>query len=206
MTHHHSHDEHHNHHHIPTDRRTLLISFSIIAAFMLIEFVSGYLFNSLALVADAGHMANDALSLGLALAALWLAAAHPKVSQILAAVNGSSLLVIAGYIIWEAIERLQNPSAMMPLPMIAVAVIGLFINIVVARLMMKADHNNLNIRAAYLHVLADLFGSVVAIFSGLGAYLFGWLWIDPLASLLLSVIILRSGWQITQAAVRELTH
>lgn len=204
MSHSHSHaahNHHHDHHHIPQDKRTLLISFSIIAGFMLVEFVGGYWFNSLALMADAGHMANDALSLGLALLALWVSVQRPKVSQILAVVNGVSLLLIAGYIIWEAIARLQNPIKMLPLPMMAVAIIGLIVNIVVARLMLNADHNNLNIRAAYLHVLADLFGSIVAILSGLGAYLFDWQWIDPLASLLLSLIILRSGWQITQAAI-----
>ncbi|MBF0786057.1 cation transporter [Muribacter muris] len=204
MSHSHSHaahNHHHDHHHIPQDKRTLLISFSIIAGFMLVEFVGGYWFNSLALMADAGHMANDALSLGLALLALWVSVQRSKVSQILAVVNGVSLLLIAGYIIWEAIARLQNPIKMLPLPMMAVAIIGLIVNIVVARLMLNADHNNLNIRAAYLHVLADLFGSIVAILSGLGAYLFDWQWIDPLASLLLSLIILRSGWQITQAAI-----
>lgn len=94
----------------------------------------------------------------------------------------------------------------MALPIIAVAIIGLAINIVVARLMRQADHTNLNIRAAYLHVLADLFGSIVAILSGLGAYLLDWQWVDPLASLLLSLIILRSGWQITKAAIGELKH
>ncbi|KMK52166.1 cytochrome C1 [[Actinobacillus] muris] len=204
MSHSHSHaahNHHHDHHHIPQDKRMLLISFSIIAGFMLVEFVGGYWFNSLALMADAGHMANDALSLGLALLALWVSVQRPKVSQILAVVNGVSLLLIAGYIIWEAIARLQNPIKMLPLPMMVVAAIGLIVNIVVARLMLNADHNNLNIRAAYLHVLADLFGSIVAILSGLGAYLFDWQWIDPLASLLLSLIILRSGWQITQAAI-----
>lgn len=202
MAHHHSHD----HHHIPQDKRTLIISFCVISGFMLIEFVSGYRFNSLALMADAGHMANDALSLGMALFALWIAAKHPKVSQVLAVVNGLSLLLIAGYIIWEAVERLQHPIKMLPLPMMVVAIIGLIVNIVVARLMLNADHNNLNIRAAYLHVLADLIGSVVAILSGLGAYLFNWQWIDPLASLLLSLIIFRSGWQVTQAALSALRH
>ncbi|HBO37622.1 MAG TPA: cation transporter, partial [Pasteurellaceae bacterium] len=84
------------------------------------------------------------------------------------------------------------------------AAIGLVVNIVVARMMMKTNQENINIRAAYLHVLADLFGSVVAIISGLSAYFFGWNWVDPTASLILSVIIFRSGWQVTVAATKAL--
>ncbi|QBQ64314.1 cation transporter [Actinobacillus indolicus] len=198
-----SHSEHH-HSHIPQDRRILLFSFALISLFMLVEFVGGYLFNSLALMADAGHMANDSLSLGLAVLALWIADKKPKLSQWLAVLNGGSLLVIAGYIIWEAVERLQTPQPMQALPMIWVATLGLVVNLIVARLMLKADHDNLNVRSAYLHVMADLLGSVVAIISGLAAYWLNWQWVDPVASLLLSLVILRSGWQVTQNAIKSL--
>ncbi|WP_373767782.1 cation diffusion facilitator family transporter [Glaesserella sp.] len=208
-SHSHKHSEHcshseHDHSHIPQDRRILLLSFAIISVFMLVEFIGGYLFNSLALMADAGHMANDSLSLGLAIVALWFATKKPRISQWLAVINGSSLLLIAGYIIWEAVERLQIPQTMQALPMIVVATLGLIVNLFIARLMLKANHDNLNVRAAYLHVLADLFGSVVAIISGLTAYFLAWQWVDPVASLLLSLIILRSGWQVTAKAVQTL--
>ncbi len=208
-SHSHKHSEHcshseHDHSHIPQDRRILLLSFAIISVFMLVEFIGGYLFNSLALMADAGHMANDSLSLGLAIVALWFATKKPRISQWLAVINGSSLLLIAGYIIWEAVERLQIPQTMQALPMIVVATLGLIVNLFIARLMLKANHDNLNVRAAYLHVLADLFGSVVAIISGLTAYFLAWQWADPVASLLLSLIILRSGWQVTAKAVQTL--
>lgn len=208
-SHSHKHSEHcshseHDHSHIPQDRRILLLSFAIISVFMLVEFIGGYLFNSLALMADAGHMANDSLSLGLAIVALWFATKKPRISQWLAVINGSSLLLIAGYIIWEAVERLQTPQTMQALPMIVVATLGLIVNLFIARLMLKANHDNLNVRAAYLHVLADLFGSVVAIISGLTAYFLAWQWVDPVASLLLSLIILRSGWQVTAKAVQTL--
>lgn len=202
MTHSHSEHDHDHHSHLPQDRNTLLWSFAIITVFMLIEFVGGYFFNSLALIADAGHMANDSLSLGLAVLALCFA--HSPISKWLALLNGGSLLVIALCIIWEAIERLQSPQTIAALPMIAVAVTGLLVNIVVAQMMLKANHENLNIRAAYLHVLADLLGSVVAIISGLGAYFLAWQWIDPLASLLLSLIIFRSGWQVTKAVINNI--
>lgn len=205
-THHddHEHSEH-QHSHIPQDRKILVLSFGIISLFMVVEFIGGYVFNSLALIADAGHMANDSLSLGLAIVALWLVSRSPKISQWLAVLNGSSLLLIAIYIIWEAIERLQQtPQRMDALPMVAVATIGLIVNIIVARIMLKADHENLNVRSAYLHVMADLMGSVVAIISGLFAYFLEWQWVDAVASLLLSVIILRSGWQVTKGAIKAL--
>lgn len=202
-SHSHKHLEHH-HNHIPQDRRILLLSFAIISVFMLVEFIGGYLFNSLALMADAGHMANDSLSLGLAVIALLLAAQKPRLSQWLAVLNGGSLLLIVGYIIWEAVERLQTPQTMQALPMITVAVLGLIVNLIVARLMLKADHDNLNVHSAYLHVMADLLGSIVAIISGLAAYFLAWQWVDPVASLLLSLIILRSGWQVTAKAVQTL--
>lgn len=199
----HNHCDHH-HSHIPQDKKALRTSFLIIGGFMLVELIGGYLFNSLVLTADAGHMANDAISLGLALFALHIATKNKKLEQKLALINGISLIVIALYIIYEAIERLNNPLAMIPLPMIAVAVVGLLVNIVVMRIMMNANQENLNIRAAYLHVLADLLGSVTAIVSGLAVYWFGWIWVDPAASLLLSLIILRSGGQVSLAALKAL--
>ena len=205
---HHNHDDHehseHQHSHIPQDRKILVLSFGIISLFMVVEFIGGYIFNSLALIADAGHMANDSLSLGLAVVALWLASRAPRISQWLAVLNGGSLLLIAIYIIWEAIERLRTPQSMDALPMVAVATIGLIVNIIVARIMLKADHENLNVRSAYLHVMADLMGSVVAIISGLFAYFLEWQWVDVVASLLLSMIILRSGWQVTKGAIKAL--
>ena len=195
---------HHHHHHEHDNSRILAISLAMIAGFMVVEYLGGYFFNSLALMADAGHMANDALSLALALLALKLAHRFARLEQGLALLNGLSLMVIALWIVVEAIERIQAPLVIQSLPMLAVAVVGLLVNMVVARLMLGAQHDNLNIRAAYLHVLADLLGSVVAILSGLSAWLWGWYWVDPVASVLLSVLILRSGGQVVYAAVQAL--
>ena len=192
MSNHHSH-EHHNHsphEHIPQDKKILALSFAIITGFMVVEFVGGYWFNSLALMADAGHMANDSLSLFLALLALFLSA---QKQRYIALLNSVSLIVVALMILVEAIQRWQNPIEMMALPMLGVASLGLLVNLLVAKIMLNSDHDNLNIKAAYLHVLTDLFGSIIAMLSGLSAYFLGWLWVDPLASMILSVLVLKSG-------------
>lgn len=192
MSEHHSHEhhDHSSHEHIPQDKKILALSFTIITGFMIVEFIGGYWFNSLALMADAGHMANDSLSLFLALLALFLST---QKQRYIALLNSGSLIVVALMILVEAIQRWQNPIEMMALPMLGVASLGLLVNLFVAKIMLNSDHDNLNIKAAYLHVLADLFGSIIAILSGLSAYLLGWLWVDPLASMILSVLVLKSG-------------
>lgn len=201
-THFHHHDHsHHNHLHTPKNKKILAISLAIISSYMVVEFLGGYLFNSLALMADAGHMANDSLSLFLALIALFLSVKWQKWFALL---NGVSLVVVAIWILWEAVERWQAPVEMIALPMLSVAVIGLFVNILVAWIMLKSDHDNLNVRAAYLHVLADLFGSVVAIVAGLSAWLLNWQWVDVVASGILSLLVLRSGLSVVSQAVKAL--
>ena len=192
MSEHHSHEhhDHSSHEHIPQDKKILALSFTIITGFMIVEFIGGYWFNSLALMADAGHMANDSLSLFLALLALFLST---QKQRYIALLNSSSLIVVALMILVEAIQRWQNPIEMMALPMLGVASLGLLVNLFVAKIMLNSDHDNPNIKAAYLHVLTDLFGSIIAMLSGLSAYLLGWLWVDPLASMILSVLVLKSG-------------
>ena len=192
MSEHHSHEhyDHSSHAHIPQDKKILALSLAIITGFMVVEFVGGYWFNSLALMADAGHMANDSLSLFLALLALFLSAQKQRYISLL---NSGSLIVVALMILVEAIQRWQNPIEMMALPMLGVASLGLLVNLFVAKIMLNSDHDNLNIKAAYLHVLTDLFGSIIAILSGLSAYFLGWLWVDPLASMILSMLVLKSG-------------
>ena len=192
MSEHHSHEhhDHSSHEHIPQDKKILALSFAIITGFMIVEFIGGYWFNSLALMADAGHMANDSLSLFLALLALFLST---QKQRYIALLNSGSLIVVALMILVEAIQRWQNPIEMMALPMLGVASLGLLVNLFVAKIMLNSDHDNLNIKAAYLHVLTDLFGSIIAILSGLSTYLLGWLWVDPLASIILSVLVLKSG-------------
>ena len=192
MSDHHSHEhhDHSSHEHIPQDKKILALSFAIITGFMIVEFIGGYWFNSLALMADAGHMANDSLSLFLALLALFLST---QKQRYIALLNSGSLIVVALMILVEAIQRWQNPIEMMALPMLGVASLGLLVNLFVAKMMLNSDHDNLNIKAAYLHVLTDLFGSIIAILSGLSTYFLEWLWVDPLASMILSMLVLKSG-------------
>ena len=202
MSHHHSHEhhDHSSHEHIPQDKKILALSFAIITGFMVVEFVGGYWFNSLALMADAGHMANDSLSLFLALLALFLSA---QKQRYIALLNSGSLIVVALMILVEAIQRWQNPIEMMALPMLGVASLGLLVNLFVAKMMLNSDHDNLNIKAAYLHVLTDLFGSIIAILSGISAYFLGWLWLDPLASMILSILVLKSGIGTFRLALKD---
>lgn len=194
----HQHKHEHSHAHTPTNKKILSTSLVIISSYMIIEFLGGYYFNSLALMADAGHMANDSLSLLLALIALFLNAQNQKRFALL---NGTSLIVVAVWILVEATERWQYPTTMLALPMLGVAITGLLVNIFVAWLMMKGNHENLNIKAAYLHVLADLFGSLVAIIAGLSAWLLNWQWVDLVASGILSLLVLRSGINIVRQAI-----
>ena len=194
----HQHKHEHSHAHTPANKKILSTSLVIISSYMIIEFLGGYYFNSLALMADAGHMANDSLSLLLALIALFLNAQNQKKFALL---NGTSLIVVAVWILVEATERWQYPTTMLALPMLGVAITGLLVNIFVAWLMMKGDHENLNIKAAYLHVLADLFGSLVAIIAGLSAWLLNWQWVDLVASSILSLLVLRSGINVVRQAI-----
>ena len=198
----HQHKHEHSHAHTPTNKKILSTSLVIISSYMIIEFSGGYYFNSLALMADAGHMANDSLSLLLALIALFLNAQNQKRFALL---NGTSLIVVAVWILVEATERWQYPTTMLALPMLGVAITGLLVNIFVAWLMMKGDHENLNIKAAYLHVLADLFGSLVAIIAGLSAWLLNWQWVDLVASGILSLLVLRSGINIVRQVIQGMT-
>ena len=198
----HQHKHEHSHTHTPTNKKILGISLVIISSYMIIEFLGGYYFNSLALMADAGHMANDSLSLLLALIALFLNAQNQKRFALL---NGTSLIVVAVWILVEATERWQYPTTMLALPMLGVAITGLLVNIFVTWLMMKGDHENLNIKAAYLHVLADLFGSLVAIIAGLSAWLLNWQWVDLVASGILSLLVLRSGINVVRQVIQGMT-
>lgn len=198
----HQHKHEHSHAHTPTNKKILCTSLVIISSYMIIEFLGGYYFNSLALMADAGHMANDSLSLLLALIALFLNAQNQKRFALL---NGTSLIVVAVWILVEATERWQYPTTMLALPMLGVAITGLLVNIFVAWLMIKGDHENLNIKAAYLHVLADLFGSLVAIIAGLSAWLLNWQWVDLVASGILSLLVLRSGINVVRQVIQGMT-
>jgi cobalt-zinc-cadmium efflux system protein len=210
MGHNHGHDHTHG-----ANKKVLLVSFIIITIYMIVEAIGGFLTNSLALLADAGHMLSDAISLGIALIAFTLgekAANHSKTYgykrfEILAAVlNGVTLILIAIYIFYEAIERFQNPPDVASSGMLIIATIGLLVNILVAWIMMRGGdvEENLNMRGAYLHVISDMLGSVGAIVAALLIMFFGWGWADPLASVIVAALVLRSGYFVTKAGLHVL--
>lgn len=197
------------------NQKVLLISFIIITLYMVVEAIGGYVTNSLALLSDAGHMLSDSISLAIALIAFKLAekvANHGKTYgykrfEILAAViNGVTLIVIALYIFYEAIQRFQNPPQVATTGMLIISSIGLVVNIVVAYIMFKGSNteDNLNMRGAYMHVISDMLGSIGAIIAGLLILFFGWDWADPAASVVVAILVLRSGFKVTMASVHIL--
>ncbi|MBE4907498.1 cation transporter [Bacillus luteolus] len=208
--HHHGHDHHHDHHHHfeitrEGNKKGLLIALVITTSIMLLEFFGGLLTNSLALLSDAGHMLSDASSLLLSLIAIWFASRPPSPKktygfyrvEILAALfNGVSLFIIAGFIVWEAFERFLAPPTVASGTMIIIASVGLFANLVSAwALIRKGDvKNNVNLRSAYLHVLGDALGSVGAIIAGIVMLMFSWYIADPIISVIVALLILKSAW------------
>jgi cobalt-zinc-cadmium efflux system protein len=194
---------HHHHHGHGGNQRRVGWAALLTGGFMLVEAVGGALAGSLALLADAGHMLADAAALALA----WLAfriARRPSDwqrtygfhrFQVLAAYsNGLTLFFIALAIGYEAVHRLRAPSEVLAGPMLAVAVTGLLVNLAAFAMLHGADRDNLNIRGAMLHVLGDLLGSVATIVAALVILWTGWTPIDPLLSVLVAVLILRSAW------------
>ena len=189
------------HSQISKNKMVLGISFAIITFYMVVEFLGGYWFNSLTLMADAGHMANDSLSIFLAWIGLFLSL---KWQKWFALINGISLVWVAIWIFIEAVTRWQAPIEIAVLPMLGVALLGFGINLLVAFIMLKSNRHNLNIRAAYLHVLVDLFGSVVAIIAGISAWWLNWQWVDVVASGILSIFVLHSGISTVFQAIKSL--
>lgn len=202
--HHHSHD---GHDHIPRNERKIAIAAVLTGGFMLAELVGGLLSGSLALIADAGHMLTDFASLMLAWFAFRLARrpadwkrtyGFDRFSVLAAFVNGLSLFVIAAWIVWEAIQRLSHPVEVLGGTMLVIAVLGLLVNIVAFLVLTRGEGDNLNVRAAALHVAGDLLGSVAAIVAALVILATGWTPIDPILSVLVALIILRSAWKVVR--------
>lgn len=180
---------------------------------MLAEAIGGWLTNSLALLADAGHMLTDVASLSLTLAAIWFAArpATPDKTygyyrlEILAAfVNGVALAAISLWVIYEAYSRWLDPPEIFGAGLTAVAVGGLVINLIAAWLLHGDHKHDLNLRGAWLHVMGDALGSVAAIFAGVAILAFGWLWADAAASVVISVIIIYGAWKLIRDSVNVL--
>lgn len=203
---------HHAHAHAvaPGGNGRLTIALLLTLSFAAIEAVAGWWSGSLALLSDAAHMLTDSSALGLAAGAAWLARRPPSTrhsyglvrAEVLAALfNSLVMLVLIGYIVHEAIDRLGSPREIAGNAVIGVAAIGLAVNLVVAWVLSRGEHT-LNSRAALLHVLGDALGSVAAIAAGIVIVTTGWTPIDPLLSLLVAALILVSALRL----LREVVH
>ncbi|MED0701030.1 cation diffusion facilitator family transporter [Aeribacillus composti] len=212
--HHHSHDHHHDFNR-ENNKKGLIIALFITVGILLLEFFGGLMTNSLALLSDSGHMLSDASSLALSLIAIWFAAkpASPNKTygfyrfEILAALfNGVTLFVIAGFIIWEAVQRFFNPPTVASGSMMLIASIGLFANLLSAWVLMRKGDvkHNVNVRSAYLHVIGDALGSVGAIAAGFIMWLFGWYIADPIISILVALLILKGAWGVLKHSIHIL--
>jgi cobalt-zinc-cadmium efflux system protein len=186
------------------------MALALTAALLIVEVIGGLLSNSIALLADAGHMLTDVAALGLALFVAWFSR-QPVTPQktfgylrweILAAfVNGATLLLISAWILWTAVLRLRSPEQIESGLMLIVAAAGLIVNLIAARLLYRSSAHSLNARGAYLHVLGDLLASVGTIAAAIAIRYTGWLTADPIASILTTVLIMSGAWRLVRESV-----
>ena len=211
--------DHHDHDHAAelreASRRSLLIALGLIGTFMVVEVVGGVLSGSLALLADAGHMMTDAASIALALLAVWIAGrpesiertfGYQRTEVLAAAFNAFSLWLIAGWIVWEAVERMRNHHAIEIEGglMLIVGGIGLAVNIAAAFTLHAGSKHSLNVDGAFKHVMADLLGSVGVVISGVIVLSTGWQLIDPILSVGIALLILLSSWKLVLRSLNVL--
>ncbi len=215
MSDHHSHHHSHNHHHhsaVPAAdfQRAFLIGIILNVGFVIIEAGFGFATNSLALLADTGHNLSDVLGLVLAWGASYLTKLPPsqrytygwRRSSILASLLSSLLLMLAmGVITWEALQQLQNPRPVPGITLIWVAAIGVVINTLTAWLFMKGRQEDLNIRAAFWHMAADALVSLGVVLAGIAILTTGWLWFDPLISLVIVAVVVIGTWDLLKDAL-----
>ncbi|MDP8959949.1 MAG: cation diffusion facilitator family transporter [Actinomycetota bacterium] len=196
-------------------RGRLLSTFLLVVAFLAVEALAALFTNSLALLSDAGHMLTDAVALGMALAAIQLAARGARGQQtfglyrleILAALaNSVLLLLLASYLLVEAVRRLQTPAEVLVGPMLAVAALGLAVNLVGMALLHSGSSANLNLHGAFLEVLADALASVGVIVAALVQHLTGWPFADPIFGGAIGLFILPRGWRLARQSLRILVQ
>ncbi|MBA1146827.1 cation transporter [Ectothiorhodospiraceae bacterium WFHF3C12] len=200
------HDHDHKRH---ASSRTLITAVALTLGFAAVEAVAGYLANSLALLGDAGHMVTDSSALALGALAAWISRRPPsrrhsfglqRAEVIGALINGVLMLAVVAWIVYEAVERLQRPQPVSSWGVIVVAAVGLAVNLVVMRVL-HGGEQTLNTRGALLHVMGDLLGSVAALAAGVTIALTGWTPIDPILSLVISLLILLSTMRLLAEGV-----
>lgn len=193
--------------------RALAAALAITGAFLIAEVVGALLTNSLALLADAGHMLSDVAALALSMVAVWMAMRPPTANhsfgfyrlEVLAALaNGVGLLLVSGFVFYEAARRFGDPPEVNSLPMTVVAFAGLLANVVAAWILFEQRDAGLNARGAFLHVAGDALGSVGAIAGGLVMLATGWFYADPLVSVLIALLIVAGAWRLVVESVHVL--
>ena len=199
----------HHHHHPPSDRRSLTWGFALTMGFALVEGVGGWWAGSLALFGDAGHMISDATALGFAALAAWVAKQPPSTrhsyglgrAEVVAAIVNSLLMVaVVVAIAIAAVMRLRSPAPVAGITVMGVAFVGLLINVAVAWILSRGEHT-LNTRAALIHVMGDLLGSIAALAAGAVVFFTGWTPIDPILSLFICALILFSALRLLREAL-----
>ncbi len=207
----HGHD--HHTHGGQGEKKALLSAFALTGGFMLVEIIGGLWTGSISLVSDGAHMLTDSAALGLGFFAVVMAQkrgsatktfGYQRVEVLAALANGLALWLISGFIIREAFERFFQPREVLQGPMLVIAVIGLIINIICAKILHGGHKHNINMRGAFLHVLGDLLGSVGVIAAGLVIAFTGWTYADPLASLFIVGLILFNSFNLVRDAVHIL--
>ena len=207
-----SHDHQHDHSG-ETNTRRLAVTLALVLVYMGAEVVGGLVADSLALIADAGHMFSDAAALGLTLFAMRFARRPATTSrtygsyraEILAAlVNGATLVAVAVYIFVEAVERFRTPPEVQGGLVLLIASGGLLVNGAGLWILRGGDQTNLNMRGAWLHVLTDALGSLQAIVAGALIWAYGWNWVDPVASVLIGLLVVYSSWSLIRQSVAVL--
>lgn len=193
--------------------RRLAIVLGLVVVYMLVEVVGALVANSLALLADAAHLLSDAGALSLSLFAIWISRRPPSARrtygyyriEILAAlINGAALIALAVFVLVEAVARLREPQEVQGWVLLAVAGGGLVVNLTGLWLLHEGKEESLNVRGAWLHIFADLLGTVQVLMAGVLIWLFGWGWVDPLASVLIACLVAWSAWALLREAVSVL--
>lgn len=217
MDHHHHHGhEHHGHAHLSDDggnARRLVVVLALTALYMLAEAIGGWYSHSLALIADAGHMLSDVAALGLSLFAVWISRRPPTPArsygyhrtEILAAlVNAATLIAISLWICVEAYHRLHTPPDIAGKMVMAIAAGGFVINIAGMWVLSGGRGSSLNIRGAWLHVATDALGNIGTVAAGAAVAFLGWMWADPIASVIIAALVCWSAWALLTESLHVL--
>ncbi len=193
--------------------KALSLSLALIFSFAFVELIGGFLTNSLALLSDAGHMLTDSVSLFIALVAQFLVQKAKgkrmtyglyRLEVLAALINGVFLIALIGYVTYEAVQRFINPEPVLGPQMLLIAFLGLVVNLVAGYLLFRTSADNINIKAAFLHVVTDTLGSVAAILAGLAVTLWGFYLADPILSIAISLLILPGAYSVLKESLHVL--